>query len=316
MTVDLLSDFFGDNELSDEQLAQLATFVQPYLAAPWDAERPVRLSDYDPQDTGGLKPHNKSEARAWLRDRAGWLADRQRTLAAQGRWAVLVVLQGRDAAGKDSTIRHVMSRMNPQGCHVTSFAEPTSLELRHDFLWRYHQHLPARGDVGIFNRSHYEEVLVVRVRPEHLESQKLPASLVTEGIWDQRLRDINAFEEHLAHNGTLIIKMFLNLSMKEQRKRFQRRLNTPDKHWKFSPSDIRDRKHWDAYTHAYEAALNATSKPYAPWYVVPADNKWFARLLVASIIVSEVAKLDLHFPNPFAGHPEILEEARQSLARE
>ena len=277
---------------------------------------PVRLTDHDPADTGPLTGDDRELSRALLRAHTAWLTGRQRSLAAQGRWAVLLVLQGRDAAGKDSLIRHVMSGLNPQGCDVTAFDVPNAEELRHDFLWRYHRHLPARGKVGVFNRSHYEEVLVVRVDPKHLESQHLHPSLIGPDVWDERLRDIATFEDYLARNGTAIIKIFLNVSKEEQRQRFLKRLREPAKHFKFSPSDIRDRRHWDAYTEAYEAALGTTSTPLAPWYVVPADHKWYARLAVAAILVHEIAKLDLTHPAPPLAEPETLVAARRALENE
>lgn len=274
---------------------------------------PVCLADHDPADTGPFTTRDRGLARALLRAHSAWLTDRQRALAAQGQWAVLVVLQGRDAAGKDSLIRNVMSGLNPQSCDVTSFGVPNEEELRHDFLWRCQRHLPAQGTVGVFNRSHYEEVLVVRVRPDHLEAQRLHPSLIGPDIWDQRLRDIAAFEDYLTRNGTAIVKIFLNVSKEEQKERFLGRLRNPAKHFKFSPSDIRDREHWDAYTEAYEAALGATSTPHAPWYVVPADRKWYARLAVASILVHAIAELDLDRPAPLLADPETLQAARAAL---
>ena len=304
---------FGANELTDAQIDELAAFAEPYR---FEGGERLRLSQRDPADTGGLSAGAKRAARGWLDERAGWLGNRQRTLAAQGRWAVLIVLQGRDASGKDSTIRHVMSRMNPQGCNVTAFGPPTSEELRHDFLWRYHRHVPARGEVGVFNRSYYEEALVVRVHRRHLDSQHLPASLTGEGLWERRLEDINAFETHLVRNGVAIVKLFLHISKDEQKRRFLKRLEEPEKHWKFAAEDIRDRATWDAYTRAYETVFDATAHPEAPWHVVPADNKWFARLLTASILVSEVARLDLKYPNPFAADPNALAAARRALRGE
>lgn len=274
---------------------------------------PVCLADHDPADTGPFTTRDRGLARALLHAHTAWLTGRQRALAAQGQWAVLLVLQGRDAAGKDSLIRHVMSGMNPQGCDVTSFDVPNAEELRHDFLWRYHRHLPTQGKVGVFNRSHYEEVLVVRVRPEHLRSQHLHPSLIGPDVWDRRLRDIATFEDYLTRNGTAVVKIFLNVSKEEQKERFLRRLRDPAKHFKFSPSDIRDREHWDAYTQAYEAALGATSTPHAPWYVVPADRKWYARLVVASILVHAIAELDLERPAPLLADPETLRAARAAL---
>ena len=279
-------------------------------------QSPVSLAAHDPADTGPFTAHDRQLAGALLRAHVAWLAGRQRALAAQGQWAVLLVLQGRDAAGKDSLIRHVMSGMNPQACDVTAFDVPNAEELRHDFLWRYHRHLPGRGEMGVFNRSHYEEVLVVRVHREHLRSQRLHASLVGPNVWDDRLRDIATFEDYLTRNGTAILKIFLNVSKEEQRLRFLRRLREPAKHFKFSPSDIRDRALWDAYTEAYEAALGATSTARAPWYVVPADHKWYARLAVAAILVREVAGLDLEGPDPPLADPEALRAARAALENE
>ena len=291
---------------------ELTEAIRRYRVAPGA----VCLDDHDPAETGPFTAIDRPLARALLRAHTAWLTGRQRALAAQGQWAVLLVLQGRDAAGKDSLIRHVMSGMNPQGCDVTSFDVPNAEELRHDFLWRYHRHLPAQGKVGVFNRSHYEEVLVVRVHQEHLRSQHLHPSLVGEDVWDHRLRDIATFEDYLTRNGTAIVKIFLNVSKEEQKTRFLRRLREPTKHFKFSPSDIRDREHWDAYTEAYEATLGATSTPRAPWYVVPADRKWFARLAVASILVHEIAKLDLKRPDPLLADPETLQAARTALENE
>ena len=273
----------------------------------------VRLGDYDPADTATLA---KREARAELRARTAWMAMAQRALARQQHWSLLLILQGRDAAGKDSTIRHVLTRMNPQGLTVSSFGEPNAEELRHDFLWRHSRRLPARGKIGVFNRSYYEEVLVVRVHPEILDSQQLHPTLVSERIWDERLRDIRQFEDYLARNGTRIVKLFLHLSKEEQKRRFLRRLDEPRKHWKFSTSDIRDRRYWDAYTRAYEAVLRSTSRDAAPWYVVPADRRWFARLLTASIIVNELSRLDLQHPDPSEADREQRAAARRALQGE
>ncbi len=310
---DTTAPAFGANELSADAMQRLADFTAPYRV---DGRAPIRLDDHDPADLRDLRRADRREARQWLDERTTWLANRQHTLAAQGRWAVLVVLQGRDAAGKDSTIRHVMARMNPQGCNVTAFGVPTSEELKHDFLWRYHRHLPARGDVGVFNRSYYEEALVVRVHRAHLDSQRLPDALTRDGLWDRRLADIRAFEEYLGRNGVLVVKLFLNISRDEQKRRFLKRLEEPEKHWKFASEDIRDRARWDDYTKAYEAVFNATALPDAPWHIVPADNKWFARLVTASILVSEIGKLSLEYPNPFAADPNALAAARRRLANE
>lgn len=304
---------FNTNELGPDEIERVAEFAVPYRV---DGGQPIRLADHDPAHLGTLRRGDRRAAQRWLDELSRWLANRQRILAADGRWAVLVVLQGRDAAGKDSAIRRVLAAMNPQGCRVTSFGVPTSEELKHDFLWRYHRHLPARGEVGVFNRSYYEEALVVRVHRAHLDSQRLPETATGDGLWERRLADIRAFEEYLGRNGVLVVKLFLNLSKDEQRRRFLKRLEAPEKHWKFAPEDIRDRARWDAYTHAYEAAINATASPDAPWHIVPADNKWFARLVTASILVHQIGRLNLAYPNPFAADPDALAAARRQLASE
>jgi PPK2 family polyphosphate:nucleotide phosphotransferase len=221
-----------------------------------------------------------------------------------------------DAAGKDSTIKHVMSGVDPQGCQVTSFKAPSTIELDHDFLWRCARELPERGRIGIFNRSHYEEVLVVRVHREILAGQKLPAALVGKDIWRDRYESINDFEQHLARNGTRIVKFFLNVSKEEQRKRFTERLDDPEKNWKFSLRDVLEREHWDDYMHAYEDAIGATSTDWAPWYVVPADHKWFTRLVVAQIVVSTLQELDLQYPPADTARRREIAEARRFLAKE
>jgi PPK2 family polyphosphate:nucleotide phosphotransferase len=237
-------------------------------------------------------------------------------LYAQDRWSLLLVFQAMDAAGKDGTIKHVMSGVNPQGCQVYSFKQPSSEELDHDFMWRYVRYLPERGRIGIFNRSYYEEVLVVRVHPEILERQKLPPRLVGKGIWDERLADIARFEDYATRQGTKILKFFLNVSRKEQKKRFMARLDEPEKNWKFSPSDVRERKFWDDYKHAFEEAIAATASKHAPWYVVPADNKWFTRLIVAAATVEAVADLGLTYPKVDAAKKKELAAARVALSRE
>ena len=237
-------------------------------------------------------------------------------LYAQDRWSLLLVFQAMDAAGKDGTIKHVMSGVNPQGCQVFSFKQPSSEDLYHDFLWRYSKCLPERGRIGIFNRSYYEEVLVVRVHREILSRQKLPAPLVNKHIWDERLSDIAHFEDYLTRQGTVILKFFLNVSRKEQKKRFMERLEKPDKHWKFSPADVHERKFWDDYMHAFEEAIRATASEHAPWYVVPADNKWFTRLLVAAAIVEAVEKLYLTSPTVDPEKRRELQTIRAALSRE
>ena len=237
-------------------------------------------------------------------------------LYAQDSWSLLLVFQAMDAAGKDGTIKHVMSGVNPQGCQVFSFKQPSQEDLNHDFLWRYSKCLPERGRIGIFNRSYYEEVLVVRVHEHILKRQKLPPPLVSKRIWDERLFDIAHFEDYLTRQGTIILKFFLNLSRKEQKKRFMERLDRPDKHWKFSTSDVHERKFWDDYMHAFEEAIRSTASKHAPWYVVPADNKWFTRLLVAAVIVEAVEKLDLAYPTVDAEKKKELQTARAVLSRD
>jgi PPK2 family polyphosphate:nucleotide phosphotransferase len=255
-----------------------------------------RLKDHDPADTAGLALE-KEEARALLAQGTEALAERQDMLYAQDRWAVLCIFQAMDAAGKDGAIEHVFRGVNPQGVHVTPFKAPSALELDHDFLWRHAAALPARGVIGIHNRSWYEEVLAVRVHPEILETrQKLPPPLVTKRIWDERLEDIAAFERYLSRQGVLVLKFFLHLSPEEQRRRFLKRIEEPEKNWKFSADDVAERRLWDEYQDAYERAIRATAAPHAPWYVVPADNKWFTRLVVAGALAQSLEELGLHYP--------------------
>jgi PPK2 family polyphosphate:nucleotide phosphotransferase len=251
------------------------------------------LAAQDCADTGGI---DKDAAQAMLADNVNRLSALQERLYAQQHWAVLIILQGMDAAGKDSVVAHVMSGVNPQGCAVYSFKVPSAEELDHDFLWRTTLRLPARGRIGIFNRSYYEEVLVVRVHPELLERQKIPETLIGKQIWKERFQDIRAFERHLARSGVLVLKFFLNVSKEEQRRRFLERLDEPAKRWKFSMGDIAERRHWGDYMAAYEDMVRATSRPPAPWYVVPADHKWFARLVVASAVIEGLEGLKLEFP--------------------
>ena len=260
-----------------------------------DHPKNFRLADCDPADTLGVEC-DKDTAKQRLADDVERLRDLQERLYAQHRWSVLVILQGMDASGKDGIVKHVMSGVNPMGCEVHAFKAPGAEELDHDFLWRVARRLPARGRIGIFNRSHYEEVLVVRVHPELLERQKLPEGLVTPRIWQQRFEDICAFERMLVHNGTLVLKFFLHISRKEQRRRFLERLQEPAKRWKFSMDDVSERRQWDSYMEAYQDMVRATSHADAPWYVVPADNKPFARLVVAGAIVQALDRLDLEFP--------------------
>jgi PPK2 family polyphosphate:nucleotide phosphotransferase len=274
-----------------------------------------RLKDFDPADTGGLKL-DKGEAAELLNRGTEWLAQEQDMLYAQGCWSLLLVFQAMDAAGKDGTIKHIMSGVNPQGCQVFSFKRPSSEELAHDFMWRYAKRLPERGRIGIFNRSYYEEVLVVRVHRDILKRQNLPPQSLSKHIWNQRLADIAHFEDYLTRQGTVILKFFLHLSRNEQRKRFMERLDRPQKHWKFSSADIRERGFWGDYMHAFEEAIRATAAPQAPWFVVPADNKWFSRLIVAAAIVEALENLDLSYPKIDAAKKTELVAARAALARE
>ena len=273
------------------------------------------LSDYDPADTCGLDIE-KAEAKALLADGVERLAALQEKLYAQNRWAVLAVFQAMDAAGKDGAIKHVMSGVNPQGCEVHAFKPPSAEELDHDFLWRAARRLPERGRIGIFNRSHYEEVLVVRVHPELLARQRIPKPLATKDIWDERFKSIRDFERHLAHNGVLVLKFFLHVSKEEQRKRFLARLEEPAKRWKFEMDDVAEGKLWDKYMRAYEDAIRHTSRTEAPWYVVPADNKPFARLVIAEAIVEAMEGLRLEFPKVEGAALKELNKVRRALEAE
>src|SRR5262249_47295562 len=254
-----------------EILDRVRRFVEPFRIT---NGKVFRLKGVDPGDTLGLQM-KKGEAADLLRRGTRWLAEEQEMLYAQARWSLLLVFQAMDAAGKDGTIKHVMSGVNPQGCQVSSFKQPSATELRHDFLWRYAKRLPERGGIGIFNRSYYEEVLVVRVHEKVLQQQRLPPELVGKRIWDERLADIARFEDYLARQGTVVLNFFLPPSRDEQKKRFMARLDRPEKNWKFSSADIRERQYWDDYMGAYEEAIRATATKHAPWFVVPADNKWF-----------------------------------------
>jgi PPK2 family polyphosphate:nucleotide phosphotransferase len=281
-----------------------------------DHGRGFRLKDVDPADTGGLDAEDKPQAVESLAAGVEALAELQDKLYAQDRWAVLLVFQAMDAAGKDGTIKHVMSGINPQGCQVVSFKAPSPEELDHDFLWRCARRLPERGRIGIFNRSHYEEVLVVKVHPEYLAAQKLPTGLVGKDLWDHRYQDIRKFERHLSRNGVLIRKFFLHVSREEQKRRFLARIDEAEKHWKFSAADAKERSHWDAYMAAYQQMIRETSTPQAPWYVVPADNKWFTRAVVAAAVVDALASLDLHYPKVDAARLAQLAEAKKALLAE
>ena len=269
-------------------------------------DKKFRLEDHDAGFTGRFE--SKEDGKRHLEKGLEKLRNLQERLYAQDQWAVLLIFQAMDAAGKDSVIEHVMSGVNPQGCQVYSFKQPSSEELDHDFLWRTTRCLPERGRIGVFNRSYYEEVLVVRVHPQILAKQKLPATLVTDRIWKERYEDIGAFERYLSRNGTVIRKFFLNVSKDEQRQRFLARLDQPEKNWKFAAADVQERQHWDDYMKAYEKMIEATTSDEAPWFVIPADHKWFTRLAVADVIVETLEGLDLHFP-------EVSEAQRQELQR-
>jgi len=255
-----------------------------------------RLKDVDPGDTLGFKSEDKPRAKEALAIGVEALAELQDKLYAQDKWAVLLIFQALDAAGKDGAIKHVMSGVNPQGCQVHSFKAPSAEELDHDFLWRCMKCLPNRGHIGIFNRSYYEETLVVRVHPEFLANEKIPPSLITKRVWDERFQDIRSFERYLARNGIVVVKFFLHLSKKEQKRRFLARADTPEKNWKFSASDMAERGYWDAYQNAYEDMIRNTATKGSPWYVVPADNKWFTRVVVAAAVIHTLASLNVDYP--------------------
>jgi PPK2 family polyphosphate:nucleotide phosphotransferase len=283
----------------------------PFIAPP---NKRIALKNFDPAFTGKYK--DKEEARAKLEKDVARLADYQDVLYAQNRYALLVVLQGMDTAGKDSTIRHVMSGAHPQGTDVHSFKAPSAEELDHDYLWRCVKVLPERGRIGIFNRSYYEEVLVLRVHPELLEAENLPPKTVTKKIWKRRFEDMNNFEQYLTRTGICVLKFFLHLSKEEQKWRFLARIDRPEKNWKFSSQDVKERAHWDDYMAAYEDMLSHTSTNVAPWFIVPADNKWFAHLVVADVIVSKLKSLDLEYPRLSEEHMKDLLEAKQLLESE
>jgi len=288
-------------------------FANPYRVA---NGKKFRLKEVDPADTGTLKAEDKERAKEALQTGVQALKELQDMLYAQDRWSLLLIFQAMDAAGKDGTIKHVMSGVNPQGCQVSSFKAPTSVDLDHDFLWRCVRELPERGRIGIFNRSYYEETLVVRVHPELLAGQKLPPELITKRIWQERFQDIRAFERYLHRNGTVVLKFFLHLSKEEQKKRFLERLEHPDKNWKFSAGDARERGFWKDYMKAYEETIQETATEDAPWYVVPADNKWFTRIVVAAAVIDALSSLELHYPKVSAIKKKELEEARKVLLAE
>ena len=296
-------------EARERQAMKDIDFVERYRIE--DGKR-FRLKDHDPADTQGME-FDKGDARALLSKGIKRLSELQERLYADDRWAVLAIVQAMDAAGKDGAIKHAMSGVNPRGCQVWSFKAPSAEELDHDFLWRIAGRLPERGRIGIFNRSHYEEVLVVRVHPEFLPRQRIPPRLVGDDVWEQRFESIRGFERHLARNGTAICKFFLNVSKEEQRKRFLARIDDPSKNWKFSMGDVGDRARWDSYMEAYEDAIRRTSAPHAPWYVLPADNKWFTRIAVVAAMIGTMEKLDLEFPKLGEAAQAELQAARAKL---
>lgn len=282
--------------------------IKPYRV---EDGKHFRLKDHDPAQTAGVD--SKEQAKQLLEEGVAKLAELQDKLYAEDRWALLLIFQAMDAAGKDGAIKHVMSGVNPQGCQVYSFKAPSSEDLDHDYLWRTMKCIPERGRIGIFNRSYYEEVLVVRVHPELLKAQRIPPSLITKDIWKERFEDIRAFEHHMTRNGVLILKFFLNLSRKEQKRRFIERLEQPEKNWKFSAADIRERACWDDYMAAYEDMIRHTATPEAPWHVIPADDKWFTRIAVSSAIVDTLQDLNLAYPKGDEEKAKQLAAARKLL---
>lgn len=294
-----------------KQIKECARLAAPYCVSKGEH---FRLKDFDTSDTGTVK--DKQHSQKIIDNRSGLLTNLQEKLYAQDRWALLLIIQAMDAAGKDGVIKHVMSGVNPQGCDVHSFKTPSTEELNHDYLWRAHSRLPERGKIGIFNRSYYEEVLVVRVHPSILREQKLPDPLITKHIWEQRYEDINAFEQYLTRNGVVVRKFFLNVSKKEQKTRFLERLEDSKKNWKFSMTDVKERGYWKDYQEAYEEMIQNTATKHAPWYVIPADNKWYSQLIAASAIISALEELDLSFPDVEKEKKKELENVRESLLQE
>ena len=288
-------------------------FIERYVV---ESGEGFRLKDHDPCDTHDLKSGDKPEAKRLTDEGVVLLREMQDKLYAQSNWGLLLIFQAMDAAGKDSTIKHVMSGVNPQGVEVHAFKEPSSEELRHDFLWRTIYSMPARGKIGIFNRSYYEEVLVVRVHPELLEKERIPEELRQEHFWKNRFEDINAFEKYLTRNGIAIRKFFLNVSKKEQKRRFLERLDNPEKNWKFSAADVKERKYWNEYQSAYEKMIRNTASEHAPWVVVPADNKWFSRLLVVATVVDALSEMKLEYPKLSEEKMAELKAARKELEKE
>jgi len=295
---------------SDKVIKKARKFAKPFRITKGEQ---FRMKDVDPGDTLAFKAEAKPRAKEALAIGVQALAELQDKLYAQNKWAVLLIFQAMDAAGKDGTIKHVMSGVNPQGCQVYSFKSPSVEDLDHDYLWRCMKCLPNRGHIGIFNRSYYEETLVVRVHPELLAKQKVPPSLITKGIWEERFEDIRAFERYLARNGVLVVKCFLHVSSKEQKRRFLERAEEPEKNWKFSGSDMAERNHWGEYQDAYEDMIRNTATKDSPWYVVPADNKWFTRVVVAAAVVDTLASLDLAYPQVDKARLDEIASAKKAL---
>ena len=296
-----------------QRIKRCREFCAPYRVTDGDK---FALKKFDPDDIGGLEAEDKPRAKEVLALGIKTLADLQERLYAQDQWGILMILQAMDAAGKDGAIKHVMSGVNPQGCEIFSFKSPSAEELDHDYLWRCLKRVPERGRIGIFNRSYYEDVLVVRVHKELLAKQKLPPRLVTKSIWEDRYEDIRCIERYLSRNGIILCKFFLHLSKKEQKKRFLQRLDNPDKNWKFSMADMKERGYWNEYAEAYEDMIRATAANHAPWYVVPADHKWFTRLVVAAAIIDALGSLDLQFPEVDDVKKAELTAARAALEQE
>ena len=294
-------------------LRKIDAFISPYRVTKGSG---FRLKDIDPADTQGMGDEHKPRAQELLRDGVEWLAQEQEKLYAQDRRSLLLIFQAMDAAGKDGTIKHVMSGVNPQGCQVTSFKQPSDEELDHDWMWRCWRALPERGRIGVFNRSYYEEVLVVRVHESILAAQKLPESVITKRIFRERLKDIARFEDYLARNGTTVLKFFLHVSREEQKERFTERMDDSAKNWKFALGDVKERAYWTEYMAAYEDAIRNTATPASPWYVVPADNKWFTRTVVCAAVVQALEDMDLTFPTASSEQRNQLAAARDLLRRE
>ena len=297
----------------DEFIKKARKFARPYRIS---KGKNFRLKDIDPGDTGGLGSEAKPRSKEALQNGIKALAELQDKLYAQDRWAVLLIFQAMDAAGKDGAIKHVMSGVNPQGCQVASFKAPSSEELDHDFLWRCNKELPERGRIGIFNRSYYEDVLIVKVHPEFLGGAKIPPRLITKDIWENRYRDIRSYERYLANNGVIVRKFFLHVSHAEQKRRFLERIENPEKNWKFSASDAKERAHWREYMKAYEDMIRETSTEDSPWYVVPADNKWFTRVVVAAAVIEALDSLGLRYPEVGADKLRELAAAKKALLAE